>query len=431
MEELKPRRDKDVQKSGSHSRRRRKKGNPFAEFLQLYGKYIILALIAVVVVVAVILIVGRMRNSDQDGTTEAESSTAAESLPGGPLEQNANPEVNALINSYITAVHDCDIDALSTLVATTESISLEQLQAEREFMESYQNIVCYTLDGLLDGTYITYVSYDLKFLNVDTPAPCMVRFYICTNEDGSLYINNDSIDEEVMNYMDQVQAREDVQALLNETDEKLVEARASDEALNALVLRMNGTDSTDASDESESQTTAAETTQAPEETTAESSTAAETTASADNSTFTEVDETVYARENVRVRRTPDANGEVVGTLAGGQSVHRTGYNDSWSRVEFNGETCYIAAGYLTANAPESQTAASDDFTSVDETVYATANVRVRSTPDADGEVIGTLVGGDSVRRTGYNDSWSRVEFNGQTGYIAAGYLTYNAPAGDE
>ena len=237
-----------------------------------------------------------------------------------------------------------------------------------------------------------------------------------------MYIYSQATDSEVAAYMDQVNTRDDVKKLMQETDDRLTEAMASDEALNALVVKLYG----NSSDE----TTAAETTAAPEttapETTAAPETAAapETTAAPQNpGAFTDVDETVYAKENVKIRRSPDANGEEAGTLAGGQAIHRTGYNDGWSRVEYNGETCYIAAGYLTRSAPS----AGDGFTEVDETVYAKESVRIRKSPDANAEVVGALAPGESIKRTGYNDGWSRVVYEGQTCYIGAGYLTTAAP----
>ena len=423
MDELKSWQKKPEKKEEESPRRKRKKKNSFVEFLQLYSKYIIMALVLILVVVAVILVVGRLgRNGENGDPTVINVDPSGQESQGTSLEANTNSQVNELVAAYFTAVSDCDVEALSKLIYSAEEISEEQLQAEREYVEGYENINCYTVDGLIEGTYIVYVSYDMKFLNVETPAPSLIRLYICTNDEGGMYIYNEDVgtDNEVASYMEEVNAREDVQALRTEVDRRLTEAMAGDEDLNSLVRRLYGEDPAESSESS------SETAETSSEA-SESSEAPETTGTVDDSSFTEVDETVYATENVRVRRTPSADGEVVGTLAGGQSVHRTGYNDNWSRVEFNGETCYIAAGYLTENGPESQAEGDSSFTSVDETVYATQNVNIRSTPEEGGEAVGRLAGGQSIRRTGYNDSWSRVEYNGETCYIASEYLTTNEP----
>ena len=179
----------------------------------------------------------------------------------------------------------------------------------------------------------------MKFINVETPAPCLIRLYVCTNEEGGMYIYSQATDSEVAAYMDQVNTRDDVKKLMQETDDRLTEAMASDEALNALVVKLYG----NSSDE----TTAAETTPTPETTAPETTAAPETTTpETKRSTMPEPLQMWMKRfmqkRMSRSRRSPDANGEEAGTLAGGQAIHRTGYNDGWSRVEYNGETCYIS-----------------------------------------------------------------------------------------
>lgn len=65
---------------------------------------------------------------------------------------------------------------------------------------------------------------------------------------------------------------------------------------------------------------------------------------------------------------------------------------------------------------------------VDQTVYVTgSNVNVRQEPGAFGTVITRLNTGDSLKRTGYNQSWSRVIYNGATAYISSDYLSTKKP----
>lgn len=68
------------------------------------------------------------------------------------------------------------------------------------------------------------------------------------------------------------------------------------------------------------------------------------------------------------------------------------------------------------------------FTEVNETVYATSSVNVRSSYSTSSSVIGSLNEGDSVTRTGKgSNGWSRVKYNGQTAYISSSYLTTEKP----
>ncbi len=73
------------------------------------------------------------------------------------------------------------------------------------------------------------------------------------------------------------------------------------------------------------------------------------------------------------------------------------------------------------------------FTEKDETVYATDSVNVRSSYSTSSSVIGSLSAGDSVKRTGLATkavngiTWSRVSYNGRTGYVSSSYLTTEKP----
>ncbi len=68
--------------------------------------------------------------------------------------------------------------------------------------------------------------------------------------------------------------------------------------------------------------------------------------------FTEVDETVYATDTVNIRKEADTGAEALGKLRTGQSVKRTGYSEEWSRVEYEGQLCFIASEYLSTEEPK-------------------------------------------------------------------------------
>lgn len=67
------------------------------------------------------------------------------------------------------------------------------------------------------------------------------------------------------------------------------------------------------------------------------------------------------------------------------------------------------------------------YTDVNETVYAVSNVNIRSGAGTSFSVLDVLETGDAIVRTGYHEEWSRVEYQGTTGYIASSYLTTEEP----
>ncbi|MBO5348952.1 MAG: cadherin-like beta sandwich domain-containing protein [Clostridia bacterium] len=69
------------------------------------------------------------------------------------------------------------------------------------------------------------------------------------------------------------------------------------------------------------------------------------------------------------------------------------------------------------------------FKSANETVYATGNINVRKSYSADSDLLGKLEKGESVTRTGVGDNgWSKVTYNGTTGYIKSSLITTEEPA---
>lgn len=88
-----------------------------------------------------------------------------------------------------------------------------------------------------------------------------------------------------------------------------------------------------------------------QETTVPETTVPETTAPE----FDEVEETVYATDNVNIRKAASKESESLGQLREGKSVTRTGVGTEWSRVEYEGQICYIASEYLTTEKPAAPT----------------------------------------------------------------------------
>lgn len=152
--------------------------------------------------------------------------------------------------------------------------------------------------------------------------------------------------------------------------------------------------------------------------------------------FQEVNETVTAKEKTNLRNKPSqgSDSSVLFTLSNGETATRTGVSNSgWSRVIYNGKTCYAVSSYLTTDLnyqppqPEADTGFKTKFTDVSEQVTAKEEVNLRTMPsvtDAGSQVVATIKNGDVVTRTGVNTElgWSRVEYNGQTLYCISSYL---------
>ena len=149
--------------------------------------------------------------------------------------------------------------------------------------------------------------------------------------------------------------------------------------------------------------------------------------------FESVWEHVTAKEETNLRDIPsqDDTSRILHKLKNGEVTMRTGVSESgWSRLVFEGITCYAVSSYLTTDL-EAPTTEPDDgidteFRPANETVTAKEKVNLRRLPsvtDSGAEIIGQLKNGDTALCTGISDNgWSRLEWQGQVCYAVSSYL---------
>ncbi|MBP1755073.1 MAG: S-layer protein [Firmicutes bacterium] len=81
------------------------------------------------------------------------------------------------------------------------------------------------------------------------------------------------------------------------------------------------------------------------------------------------------------------------------------------------------------NITDTEDEADINFVTVSETVFATANVNIRSGPTTDSNNILTLLKkGESIKRIGTERIWSKVSYHDDTYYIVSEYLTTQPPS---
>ena len=193
---------------------------------------------------------GMQLSQDTAGEAESESGTAAGGESGSSvapdnnqyitdfsqyeLQKDAVPQVNQLISDYFQAKVDQDAVRLYALFGKTEDDRLperqEELENEAVWVEDYQNITCYTKPGLTQDSYVVYVTYEVKFRRVDTPAPGLMWCYVVKREDGKYIIRENVVGEEA-DYVAAQNQTEDVLLLSKQVNERLRQAIESDSLL--------------------------------------------------------------------------------------------------------------------------------------------------------------------------------------------------------
>lgn len=142
-------------------------------------------------------------------------------------------EVGELINSYFTAKQNADVETVYRLFGRTDMEGAEALKSQyrytSRYTDGYENIVCYTKPGPAEGSYLVYVSYDLRFKNVETLAPGLFRAYVITSEEGTLQLADSSLQgEEVLKEFEEAEKTDELILLRTEIYAQLRQALETD-----------------------------------------------------------------------------------------------------------------------------------------------------------------------------------------------------------
>lgn len=352
------------------------------------------------------------------GVTDTPQPMAADE---GGLVPTSDEAVMQLINSYYGALATGDsatVSALKSNVTEEERIKLEK---RAELMESIDNIQVYTRPGPVDGTYVAFVYYEMKFIDIETRSPGLTTIYICKNEDGSLYINNGEWDEATTAYIEQIASEEAIADYFKSVQVAYNEAIGKDVAL-ALRMEQLPQILDDAVRERQEQ-------------------AANVEQPAEQAAATAVNETVVATTKVNVRASDSENADRIGQVESGAAMTRYETRENgWSKVDYNGQEGYIKSEFLQVQGTNEPAPAENEEPAQEEPVQqtsasgnggkvtATSSVRVRSSTNdsSTDNILGTLFPGESCDLIMEQaDGWCKIKYNGETAYVKTEFVEIN------
>lgn len=385
---------------------------------------ILLPVAACAIVIAVIISYISSHKSqavDNPALNMADGSNTAgvAALSDEPLAQNAYTDVNELMQAFCTAMADGDMDTVQEIKDYNTDKEIITYKEKSAFIEGYDNINCYTKPGVEENSYFVYVTYDVKFKDIETRAPGLNAFYVYTAEDGSLKIDGDT-EENIKAAFKLVTSQDDVVDLYNKINVNYNEATASDETLSQFMeelpatirtsvgvalaqLESGETPQTEAgSDEPQSTEESSETEELPQNQV--------------------VNQIVRTTDTVNVRSSDSEEADKIGKAQAGTELKRVEDRvNGWSKVIFEDKEAYIKSDYLEVVTEEAAEATGEQ-TEVIGTITATTNVNVRSEAKQDSEKIGSAQAGTSYNLLEDQGEWYKIDYNGKTGFVKAEYF---------
>ena len=396
------------------------------EWLVRYSKIVMPVVLTVCVVITVVTAVGankRKVEQEEMAVTAEEVETQGSSItvPQVPLEQDAVPGLNEFVQTYYTAMVEGDTDTLSKIVEYMDAKELLKAVEMSKYIESYPTVEVYTKKGPREGTYLTYVYTEVKFYDYDRSVPGMKVLYICTDENGDFYINEDGEEEDnELYYIRELNLQDDAVDLNNRAAAAYNDMLAEDVELATFLLDLN-----EEIDKNVGEALArAESGEQSGEETAEA--AGETAESGEETEeSTTVVTKVKAIDVVNIRTSDSETADKIGKAAvGDEFTLLEEKGNGWSKVEYEGREAFIKSDYLEPSETAVDLADNDSAPAAStETVTVKENVRIRKGASETSEKLATAYTGDRLKVIMKQaDGWTKIDYNGQTAYVKSEFV---------
>lgn len=329
------------------------------------------------------------------------------------MERNTDGDLYSLIATYYNAFANGDVETIKSISSYMEETEEIRIPEMAKYVESYPLIEIYTKPGPRENSYLAYVYFHMTVTGFEEEAPGMDTFYVCTNEDGSLYLNTDEVVPEAeLEYIRKMNQQDDVVELNNQTNAECNEIFLSNTDLFYYVQELVAD---------------------------VKKTTGETLAAQNNGTVDEPDEpeeggnpaeggqeevppvilqptSGTATTTVNVRASDSEQAEKIGKVAKGTVVPIVEQQlNGWTHILFENKDGYIKSEYLRVAEPV-------DNSQVIGQVTATTNINVRTAPSQDATKLGVLTGGDTLDLLEKADGWCKVIYNGQVAYVKEEYV---------
>ena len=344
------------------------------------------------------------------------------------MEECKDQKIIDLVNTYYQAQAEGNKDVVNSIYKGLDDTQGLKAQAISQFIEKYESITVYTKPGPVPHSYIAYVYNMVKLVDYDKALPGLETLYICTDENGELYFDAYSEDKMIIDYIKSLSVQSDVIDLNNKVASEYNEMINADENLAAQLTSMRkdlqsamgeamvNQANADASTEDAGEAASEEASQEPE---------APTT------------HTIKAREVVKIRKGDSTDTEELGkTEAGQELVEIEAQPNGWSKIEYNGGEAFVKTEFFDRVDDQNDSTADDSSKTTDAnntTDSGNGNlgnkkvkndaVNLRKGQGTDSAVLACLDKGSTINvLENCDNGWSKVEYQGQTGYIKTEFI---------
>ena len=143
------------------------------------------------------------------------------------LQIDAVPEITTLVSNYQKAKITGDEKLMLTVYGrTVEDEALKaKLEEDKRYYEKFSDTVCYETKGVVEDSYLVFISSKIKFRFVDTLASNFTWTYVQKQSDGSFIFKDPfNLTTEETAYVNKISASNEVKELAAKSRKELAEA---------------------------------------------------------------------------------------------------------------------------------------------------------------------------------------------------------------
>ena len=392
--------------------RKAKSAGSFRESMAKNYRYLIVGgLFLILVIVLVIFLATRGTDVVQEGEQNSAIEDIASSVevPKDKYEQDAYPNVNTICTSYMNAMSIGDSDTMASLSNALSDERRAFFEAQAQYISQYADYHFYTKAGPEENSYLVLVTYTLQIVSDANKLPALCSLYVCTDESGTLYINNSDLSENDEAYILALASQDDFKQLQDDVQLAYNDMLEKNPDLSARVTELRGQINSDVQAKLEAKKQA--------ETEAAAAQAAEEAAALAAANA----KTVRATDVVNIRSSSSTDSEVLGKTSQGQEFTRYEVlENGWSKIDYNGQEAYIKTEYLEEVNQEAGAESSEVAANVREpgsTITVKENANIRSQPNTDSDSLGKASSGDTFTLVEEKDGWCKFTYDGKDAYI--------------
>ena len=399
------------------------------EFCSDNKKYVGVAavLLCLIILLAVVTANGKKDKKENTEATEQTQVSVEDFQFETEYTDDKKDEITQLLQNYYTAYVSADLDTLANIAYPMTDNEKSYIGVVSQYYETVSDITVYSKAGLENGSYFVSVENNIKFYGVDTVAPTLDFFYIATDDNGQLYINNvysnfnrtyaeEELDSGIVSLISKYTSDSDFANLQKSVQSKYDEAVNSDANLKEMlettltgaIKQWYTTVRVDNSTQTTEQSTEQTTEQSSEQQADDQAAADQSSQATDQNAQNTADQNAQNAQNTdqAAQNTTDQSAQ------NAQNTDQAAQNTADQNAQNTQNTDQAAQNTTDQTAQNTTDQAAQDTQPSEYAVQTTDVVNVRAIADPNGKLLGKLTEGVKLTAYGTYGEWTKISYSG-------------------